>query len=108
LERLFEAKADLTRSRLRDHDVAALDRPLEDRPRMPLRCQRPSRWGRTATLTLNAGRLGDSPPEPVKDERRAVKPAAALVFPSMGRLEDAAQQHVDTAGHGCPAAPAAS
>jgi hypothetical protein len=34
------------RCRLRNQDVATLDRPLEDRPRMPLRCQRPSRWGR--------------------------------------------------------------
>jgi hypothetical protein len=39
-----------------DHEVAALDRPLEDRLRMSLRCQRPSRWGRTAVLSL--ARLG--------------------------------------------------
>jgi hypothetical protein len=26
---------------------------LEDRPRVPLRCQRPSRWGRTARLSLS-------------------------------------------------------
>jgi hypothetical protein len=33
------------RRRLGNNDDAALDRPLEDRPRMPLLCQRPSRWG---------------------------------------------------------------
>ena len=39
---------------LRHNDVPASDRGSEDRARMPLRCQRPSRWGRTPRLSLPA------------------------------------------------------
>jgi len=41
--------AELPGGRLRHDDVPAFDRGGEDPTWMPLRCQRPSRWGRTAT-----------------------------------------------------------
>src|SRR5262249_17456954 len=44
-------EGELAGCRLGNHDVPPLDRPLEDRPRMPLRCPRPSHWGRTAAQT---------------------------------------------------------
>jgi len=47
-ERLFEAERELAGGRLGGHDVPPFDCSLADRSRMSLRCQRPSRWGRTA------------------------------------------------------------
>ena len=49
LQRLLKAERELPRSHLRDQHVAACDCPAEVNPRMPLRCRRPSLWGRTAT-----------------------------------------------------------
>jgi hypothetical protein len=49
LERLSEVESgDFARRRDRDEVVAALDRPLEDRPRMSLRSQRVPFRGRAA------------------------------------------------------------
>jgi hypothetical protein len=53
IERLVQRQAPgFSGGHLSDHEVAALDRPLEDRPWMSLRCQRPSRRGRSARLRL--------------------------------------------------------
>jgi hypothetical protein len=44
LKRFFECEPELPGRCLRDHYVAALNGPLEDRPRMPLRRHGPPGW----------------------------------------------------------------
>jgi hypothetical protein len=83
-ERLLKSdRAELARGRLSDHDVPALDRPLEDRPRVTLRCQRPFRWGRTETAypddLLSA--TGHTPPQPHWYEGAAHRPARLVISP---------------------------
>jgi hypothetical protein len=60
-QRFLEADpAELPRGRLRHAYVPAVDRGGEDPARMHLRCQRPSRWGRTATLSLTLRLVSES------------------------------------------------
>src|SRR4029079_12280685 len=48
LQCLSEGESELAGRRLSDHYVAALDRPLEDHPRVALCRHCPPGWGRTA------------------------------------------------------------
>jgi hypothetical protein len=52
LQRFFKREVPcLPRRHLGDHEVAVVDRPLEDRSRMPLRRQRPS-WGPDGEISV--------------------------------------------------------
>ena len=100
----------LSGSKLRVEDPPAFDRLTEPRPRLRLRGQRPSRWGRTATAGYTSfrgvGLLGRQGPDPSNSPPFAAEPGdeiaeqgcCAARLDSPGRMPRACRPTPRTAG----------